>query len=347
MDLDAGHHTDAFDPGAGEVPGRVATALERISTDTLLIVAGSDARRSGWAEHAALALARTWSRRGVDVILADLCLDDPILHYLVDLDNDEGVSDVILFGASLDRTVRRVSDSGLALLPAGYYTPDSEAVLAHSRWGRLLGQAHRARRPLWLYVPATAQGLDALASRIEHAIVLASPGEALAVAGVLPGNCAVAAVLTPGGPDSALTASPIAVDEVNPSPDHESNDVEGTITAALEGELSTPAGMDRAAVSAAVDAWLASIDAGGTSTVEEASGTVGTEDAEMASADEPTPVPADAAVATPTVSKGRGDVLLGGPESAAVKRGRTGWIVAGVVLLVVAAAAVGWYLLGL
>lgn len=199
-----------FEPGAGFLPPALEVLADRAGRiPALLLVAGARARPDGWAARAATKLASTLGEEGLRIVLAEISADEPELHEELGVPNDEGMADVFLFGASLRRVARAVSGRTFYFAPAGAYVPDPEALLSHPRWERLIGGFVEAEAVLILYVPADTPGLDALARRAGHAVILAGADEADAVAGTLPDACGIDAVLTPPEPDAAAGVSPV------------------------------------------------------------------------------------------------------------------------------------------
>ena len=162
--------------------GADAPELQRIfggpdaSLAGLLLLAGPDARRDGWAARTAVALAEAWSRSAAPAVLADACFESPELHGVIAEPNGEGIADVFLFGASLRRVRRVVAGRPFEFIPAGLYVPDPASVLEHGAWSRLLEDTLAAGRRLVVYAPAAAAGISALAARMPSTVLLlASP----------------------------------------------------------------------------------------------------------------------------------------------------------------------------
>lgn len=169
------------------------------------LVVGDAARSSGWGAQAALALARRWPR-GRRLILADLDLERPALHELTGVTSDEGLADIIDFGASLHRVAVPVSDGEFYLLPGGPSAGEASVLLESDVWTRILRETAARRETLLLYVPANAAGLPALLQRLGAVLVFAEQSEASAVVDGLPHAYAVLAVVTPPA-DVALPGS--------------------------------------------------------------------------------------------------------------------------------------------
>lgn len=182
-----------FDPESGEF----APALESIfarppaTIPAVLLLATPDARRDGWAARAAVALAGRWVRRRPAITLAALAPGAPDLADLVGADAGEGLSDIFEFGISLARATRKAEGHEFRVLSSGLYVPDTEALLTHARWHRLIGQFAEDQATLLIYVPSDSPGLDVLARRVGKAIILAAADEAATVAEALPSSCSI------------------------------------------------------------------------------------------------------------------------------------------------------------
>ncbi|HEV2129724.1 MAG TPA: hypothetical protein VGR27_01390, partial [Longimicrobiaceae bacterium] len=198
----------ALDPAADLLPA-VLTALDPGPVVLLVDAAGS----RDWAADAAIALASAWARAGRRIVLADLHLEEPVLHERLGETNRDGVVDIFLYGASVARSARLVPGRSFFLIPAGTYAADSGAILRHPRWPKLLAGFRDAHASLLLFVPADAPGLTALARWSAQAVLL---GERDAPS-LLPEDLAVLATLTPPAPEGA--SADVAADA--PAPTHE------------------------------------------------------------------------------------------------------------------------------
>jgi SPOR domain len=163
----------------------------------VVLLAGEQARASGWAARTAVALARRWPgpRR---TVLLDLDVAQPTLHELTGVANDEGVLDVLELGASLHRVAVPVAGGTFAVLPAGAFAGDGEtAVLQSDAWSRILYDAAARRETLLLYVPAESAAAAALVERAGAVLVVADRGEARRIVERLPRRYGVLAALEP------------------------------------------------------------------------------------------------------------------------------------------------------
>ncbi|HEX7238675.1 MAG TPA: hypothetical protein VF263_00300, partial [Longimicrobiaceae bacterium] len=181
-----------FDPGADPLPPGLEWDAARPDPFVLLVDAAADRT---WAADAAVAVATAWARAGRRVVLADLHLEEPVVHDRVGEPNLDGVVDVFLYGASLARTARPVPGRGFYLISAGTYTEEPETVLLHPRWPRVVSGFADAHASLLLFVPADAPGLEVLGSGAGAVIVLGEAGAALRER--LPAEARVRAVVAP------------------------------------------------------------------------------------------------------------------------------------------------------
>lgn len=165
------HNSMRFDPRAGPIPESLAT-LDRSDTVVLLL---SGSAPEDWAADTAISLCSNWAHEGRRIVLADLHMEEPILHERLGEQNLEGISDIFLYGASLARSARPAGTRGFYLITAGTYSTDPEAVYRHPRWAKLVKGFADANASLVLFAPADSNGIEAL---IERASVLVMLGNA-------------------------------------------------------------------------------------------------------------------------------------------------------------------------
>src|SRR5690606_26303272 len=72
--------------------------------------------------------------------------------------NDEGIADLLLFGASLEHLAVTVPGTGVRLVPAGPFIPDDREVWASPAWTRIVEEATANGGGLLLYMPAENTG---------------------------------------------------------------------------------------------------------------------------------------------------------------------------------------------
>lgn len=145
----------------------------------VVFLATPTVRSGGWSARAALEIARGWGAAGARIVLADLALEEPVLHGAAGMDNAslEGVSDALLFGTSFQRLGQPLSD-GLYLVTAGTAVPDGEALRSHPRWRDFVDGFREADAVLALYLPSDAPGVDVLLSMADGVVVLCTEDEA-------------------------------------------------------------------------------------------------------------------------------------------------------------------------
>lgn len=158
-----------FDPTHPQLPEAIQSPSSADSAVVVLLDAGSDRR---WAADTAIELCAAWARSGRRIVLADLHLENPILHERVGGTNLEGVVDIFLYGASLARSARPVEGRGFYLISAGTYTPDAEAIFAHPRWEKLITGFRDADASLVLFVPEETGDLTALGAWTREVVIL-------------------------------------------------------------------------------------------------------------------------------------------------------------------------------
>ena len=135
------------------------------------ILAAAQARERGWARRAAIEICRGWAQDGSRILLCDLAFEEPELHEVAGLYNQEGISDALLFGCSLRRLGQPLAD-GFLLATAGTAVPDPEALRRHTRWQDLAEGFGEAGAVLALYLPADAPGAEALYELCDTVVVL-------------------------------------------------------------------------------------------------------------------------------------------------------------------------------
>ncbi len=137
-----------------------ASALEELDhTGAVALVAAGD---RGWAALAALGLARALARSGRRVFLVDAELGAPRLHSMADIALGEGVSDLILYGASPAHVAREL-EARLLFVSAGTPVVDHGSVFESGRWEAFIEAATEARACILMLVPPLAEAAPLLA----------------------------------------------------------------------------------------------------------------------------------------------------------------------------------------
>jgi hypothetical protein len=163
LDIDAEEPAIPVRPGPGQnVVGMVATP---------------EARNRGWTGRAAVEVCRGWAQDGSRILLCDVAFEEPELHEVAGLYNQEGVSDALLFGSSFRRLGQPLAD-GFFLATAGTAVPDPAALRLHPRWTDFAGGFTEAGAVLVLYLPSDAPGVEALYELCDTVVVLGDRTEA-------------------------------------------------------------------------------------------------------------------------------------------------------------------------
>ena len=163
-----------LDPSGGGLPPEIETALGEGDSHTacVVILVDSEIDRD-WGAQASLAVAKGWAASGHRVVLADARLDGPVLHETLGVENGEGVSDMVLYGASAPRVAAPVED-GLVFAPAGTPVVEPADVLGHVRWDVMIRGCREAGATLVFHVSTGTPGVEAITKRAE-AVVLVAP----------------------------------------------------------------------------------------------------------------------------------------------------------------------------
>ena len=219
-----------LDPAAGSLPKEIESAL--VDADSLpafvVILVDSEIDRE-WGAQTTLAVARKWAASGHRVILADGCLDHPILHEAAGVENGEGVSDMVLYGASAQRIAGRIEER-LMLAPTGTPVVEVAAILEHVKWDMMISGCREAKATLVFHVSTGTPGSNAMTARAEKVLVLApesrdidallgdASGRVIAVLGPVNGDAPAVAI----GGEAVVGA---VVDEVAIPPEAEAPEV--------------------------------------------------------------------------------------------------------------------------
>ena len=178
----------------------------------VVVVASEGAVAGGWAEHAAVSLAKRWSAAGQKVMLVDGSLQQPGLHAVAGIRNEEGLSDATLFGASVSRVARQLDDGGYFMITAGTAVADSNEVVRSPRWHRLSSGFVEAGVTLAVFVRDGDGETAAFLGSASEIVVLASAGEVppTAIRDLEP----LVSVVTGPSPDGAVTPATTAGEDL-------------------------------------------------------------------------------------------------------------------------------------
>ncbi len=162
----------SFDPTGGALPEALDPARAEHAAGMVVLAASAELPDREWSGRTAVRLAREWAAAGRRVFLADLSLEEPLLHELLDEANGEGISDAVLYGASVRRIARAPARGGFYFAPAGTVVSDPAEVLEHARWDSLAGGFRGAGATLLLFLPAGLAGARSLLERADHLVLL-------------------------------------------------------------------------------------------------------------------------------------------------------------------------------
>lgn len=164
-------HVYEIDPDRPAVPASLYPPAGD-SGIVVALLADEASRRHGWSGQLALELASGWSGSQGGVVLVDGDLATGSLHEIVGARNDEGLSDLLVYGASSRRVTQRLSEAGPSFVPSGTVVGDPEKALREERWSTLLAASRTGGSILLLYLPAGATGVAALAEEADQVIRL-------------------------------------------------------------------------------------------------------------------------------------------------------------------------------
>ena len=209
-----------IDPADGLLPDALEMSLGSAGATAgcvvLLVTSGIDRR---WGADASLTVARGLATAGRSVLLADAGLDDPVLHEAIDGVVGEGLSDVMLYGASVKRVAKPI-EGGVLFASTGTPVADAVEVMAHPKWETVIRGFQEAGALLLVHLPAGTPGADALLEQAAGVVVVAdNASDVIALGGTVSER--VLAVIGPEGPGASEVAdeTPDVVDpEVEASP---------------------------------------------------------------------------------------------------------------------------------
>ncbi len=123
-------------------------------------------------------LGITLAQEGKKVILVDSDLRRPSIHKLFDVDNTEGLTNVLVGGRELGEVLKSCQVEGLEILPSGPIPPNPVELLASDRMGQVCEElADRADIVLFDLPPALIVADAAtLASRVDGSILVVEQG---------------------------------------------------------------------------------------------------------------------------------------------------------------------------
>lgn len=153
---------------------RLSAALPPVTTSQTLLALVPVTSDVTWAAETAWSIARAAATGGRQVILVDLCFDEPVLHRPVGDSVDNGIVDAFEYGVSLSYVSRAHLDRTLFFIPTGTDAGDPARVLASTRWSRLSRGLGASGALLLLYL--TPSSLAQLGATADGIVVLAPQG---------------------------------------------------------------------------------------------------------------------------------------------------------------------------
>lgn len=157
----------------------------------------------------AVDLVEAWARQGKRVVLMDGVYEYPMLHRSVGLDNTEGVTDAVSFGASISHVARPVPERSFFFVSAGSPAGSPEAVPASPRWQRIQDGFRDAGAVLVLFLRDGCAAASHGVRGCDDLVVLVGEGDELP-SGAVGTSDKVRAVM---GPGSSVTADQAATEE--------------------------------------------------------------------------------------------------------------------------------------
>ena len=142
------------------------------------LLASDAAANDGWAPTAALALANEWAGQGQRIMLVDGALTAPAIHDAAGVVNREGLSDAVLYGASIERVAHPLPGGGGFLVTVGTPVATGSTVAGSPKWERLRDGMSEAGVTLLLYLVDSDESTPTFLNSTTDVVVLAAPEDA-------------------------------------------------------------------------------------------------------------------------------------------------------------------------
>jgi hypothetical protein len=173
------------------------------------LLAPSVRDRDRWSGPLAVDLVEAWARDGKRVVLMDGVYEYPMLHRSVGLDNVDGVTDAVSFGASMSHVARPVPERSFFFVSAGSPAGSPEAVAASPRWQRIQDGFRDAGAVLVLFLRDGCASASHGVRGCDDLVVLVGEGEKLPSEALRAGD-KIRGVM---GPRSRVTADQAVTEE--------------------------------------------------------------------------------------------------------------------------------------
>lgn len=198
-----------FHPERGRLPRELQHPLSPRGDGTgqvIVISAIENADEAQWGARAAIRIAREWAASGTRVFLADLGFDAPVLHTLLGEENREGLSDALLYGASIQH-IACPQGEGFFFGSAGTPVADSDRLLRHDGWDEIIEGFLSAGVTLVLFAPTVSA--EGPFQRADYRVILTGAGTEPGDIDAEAGTGRVLAILSPGSsPENGSTFEP-------------------------------------------------------------------------------------------------------------------------------------------
>lgn len=174
MTAESSNRAEIFDP-SGDVPPRIAALIDETEgAAPAVAVLTTGAADLDWSAACACRLADALTERGRATLLIDLFVENPTLNTRLGLPNVEGITDVLLYGSSLDRVVQPVDGHAFGFISAGPAVAEAGPLLQNEAWHRVMERIRAGGGAAVLYLPAAVPGALQLAQSCGLALVLVS-----------------------------------------------------------------------------------------------------------------------------------------------------------------------------
>jgi capsular exopolysaccharide synthesis family protein len=156
---------------------RTALQFSTASGAPRRLVVTSSSKHEG-KSTTALALAINFAQMGKPVLLVDADLRNPVLHRLLQIDNDRGLSNFLAGDVGIMEVIHRTEIPGLFVMTTGPLPPNPVELLSSSKMMAMLEQAEEHFAHVVVDGPPVLGIADAivLANQVENAVFVIESG---------------------------------------------------------------------------------------------------------------------------------------------------------------------------